>query len=53
MRLSRIGLVSLALCLFAGVASAGNLSFTGVFTQDDQLHVFLFTAPAAGAIVRT
>jgi hypothetical protein len=51
--MSRFGLVALALCLFAGVASAGNLSFTGVFSQDDQLQVFLFTAPSAGAIVRT
>jgi hypothetical protein len=53
MRLSRFGLVILAFCLFAGVATAGNLSFSGVFTQDDQLQVFLFTAPSAGATVRT
>jgi hypothetical protein len=53
MRLRRFGLLALALCLSIGVATAGNLSFTGVFSQDDQLQVFLFTAPSAGAIVRT
>jgi hypothetical protein len=32
-------------CLSVGAASATNLSFTGTFLQDDQLEVFLFTAP--------
>jgi hypothetical protein len=53
MRLSRYGLVVLVFCLSVGVASAGNFSFTGTFVQDDQLEIFLFTAPSAGAMLRT
>ena len=53
MRLSRFGLAALAVCLFTGVASAGNFSFTGTFVQDDQLQVFLFTAPSASVLLRT
>jgi hypothetical protein len=53
MRLSRFGIVTLAFCLSVGVASAGNLSFTGIFTQDDQLELFQFTAPSASLVVRT
>ena len=53
MRLSRFSLVLLAACLFTSVANAGNFSFAGVFSQDDQLQVFLFTAPSASTLVRT
>jgi hypothetical protein len=35
----------MAACLSAGTAAASNLSFTGTFTTDDQLEIFLFTAP--------
>jgi hypothetical protein len=40
-------------CLSAGVAAAGNISFTGTFSQDDQMAVFLFSAPSVNTIVRT
>ena len=53
MRLSRFGFVILAFCLSIGVAAAGNFSFTGTFSQDDQLQVFLFTAPSASTLLRT
>ncbi len=53
MRLSRFGIVTLAFCLSIGVATAGNFSFTGIFTQDDQLELFQFTAPSASLVVRT
>jgi hypothetical protein len=53
MHLSRFGLVVLAFCLFTGVAAAGSFSFTGTFSQDDQLQVFLFTAPSASVTLRT
>src|ERR1700739_1416457 len=53
MRLSRLGIVTLAFCLSIGVATAGNFSFTGIFTQDDQLELFQFTAPSASLVVRT
>jgi hypothetical protein len=53
MRLSRFAIVTLAFCLSAGVASAGNYSFTGIFTQDDQLELFQFTAPSASLVVQT
>ena len=53
MRLSRFGIVTLAFCMSIGVATAGNFSFTGIFTQDDQLELFQFTAPSASLVVRT
>jgi PEP-CTERM motif len=53
MRLSRLGIVTLAFCMSIGVATAGNFSFTGIFTQDDQLELFQFTAPSASLVVRT
>jgi hypothetical protein len=53
MRLSRFGLVVLAFCLFTGLATAGSFSFTGTFVQDDQLQIFLFTAPSASVTLRT
>ncbi len=53
MRLSRFGFLVLACCLSMGVAAAGNFSYTGAFSQDDQLQVFLFTAPSGSALVRT
>ena len=53
MRLSRYGLLVLVFCLSIGVAAAGNFSYTGAFSQDDQLATFLFTAPSASTVVRT
>jgi hypothetical protein len=53
MRLSCLGIVTLAFCMSIGVATAGNFSFTGIFTQDDQLELFQFTAPSASLVVRT
>ena len=53
MRLSRFGFLVLAFCFSIGVAAAGNFSYTGAFSQDDQLEVFLFTAPSASTVVRT
>jgi hypothetical protein len=51
--LSRLGLVISVVCLSAGLARANDFSFTGTFVQDDQLQLFLFTAPSANTIVRT
>jgi hypothetical protein len=53
MRLSRLGIVTLAFCLSIGVASAGNISFTGTFTQDDQLELLQFTASSASVVIQT
>jgi hypothetical protein len=53
MRLSRLGIVTLAFCLSIGMASAGNISFTGTFTQDDQLELFQFTASSATVVIQT
>jgi hypothetical protein len=53
MRLSRFGFLVLAFCFSIGVAAAGNFSYTGAFSQDDQLETFLFTAPSASTVVRT
>ena len=47
MRLNAFRVFACACCLSAGVAYAGNISFTGAFTHDDQLEIFLFTAPSA------
>jgi len=52
MRLSLLCLVGVA-CLSVGVASASSISFTGAFTTDDQLEIFLFTAPSASFTART
>lgn len=43
----------LVLLLSAGVASASNISFTGTFSQDDQLEIFQFTAPSNNVTLRT
>ncbi len=43
----------LALSLWAGAASAGSFSFTGTFTQDDQLEIFQFTAPSNNVTLLT
>lgn len=51
MRLARFGIV--ALCVSSGVAAASSFSFTGAFSQDDQLQIFLFTAPTVDTLVRT
>jgi hypothetical protein len=53
MRVCRLGFGILALCLSIGVATAGNFSFTGTWSQDDQLQVFQFTAPSATTLLRT
>jgi hypothetical protein len=53
MRLCRFGFGIVAFCLSIGVAAAGNFSFTGTFSQDDQLQVFQFTAPSATTLLRT
>jgi len=53
MRLCRFGFGIVAVCLSIGVAAAGNFSFTGTFSQDDQLQVFQFTAPSASTLLRT
>lgn len=52
MRSRRLGFI-LAMSLSAGVASADNFSFTGIFSQDDQLELFQFTAPSNNVILRT
>lgn len=44
------GAVSGALLLLASPAIADNLSFTGSFTQDDQLQTFSFTLAAPSAV---
>jgi hypothetical protein len=53
MRLSRFGLRVLAFSLSTAVAAASSFSFTGTFLQDDQLEIFLFTAPTASTVVQT
>lgn len=53
MRLSGVAFALVVCCLSSGVASAVNFSFTGTFVQDDQLDIFLFTAPSAHVILRT
>ena len=53
MNFRRIAPAIFCLCLSAGFASASSFSFTGNFVQDDQLAIFMFTAPTAGLTVRT
>jgi len=53
MRLSRSALAFIVGCLSSGVANSSPFSFTGTFVQDDQLQIFLFTAPSTNVIVRT
>jgi hypothetical protein len=53
MRSIALGLCILAVGLSSGVASAGTISFTGTFSADDQLEIFLFTAPSAGFVAQT
>jgi len=53
MRLCRLSFGIVAFCLSIGVAAAGNFSFTGTFSQDDQLQMFQFTAPSASTLLRT
>ncbi len=55
MSLSRLGCLILSACACSATATAGSLafSFTGAFTQDDQLELFQFTAPSASVLVRT
>src|SRR5579871_5386254 len=49
----RLRWISLAVITLGQVATAGSLSFTGIFTQDDQLDIITFTAPGANTVVRT
>ena len=53
MRLSQFIVTALGLTFAAGVAGASSFSFTGTFTQDDQLELFQFTAPSASVTLRT
>lgn len=53
MRLSVLRLVIWACGLSVGVASGSSISFTGTFTTDDQLEIFLFTAPSASFVAQT
>ena len=53
MRSSVLGMATMAVCLFGGTAVAGTFSFQGTFTADDQLQVFLFSAPSASVLLRT
>src|ERR1700736_1714831 len=53
MRLSRFTLALFVVSISTGVASAGSFSFQGIFTQDDQLEIFTFTAPTSSFTVRT
>lgn len=53
MRSCRLGIGFVVVCLLAGVASANSFSFNGSFIQDDQLQVFLFTAPSSSVLLRT
>ena len=50
---SRFGFLALSLCLLSSVAAAGNFSFTGTFVQDDDMQLFLFTAPSTNVMLRT
>src|SRR3954464_13851032 len=53
MRLGRFGSVLLIICLFSSIAAAANFSFTGTFAKDDDLQIFLFTAPSTDVLLRT
>lgn len=53
MRLIALSLCALVVALFTGTASAGTVSFTGTFSADDQLEIFLFTAPSASFFAET
>src|SRR5215467_15619437 len=53
MRLKQLIPALFCLCLSTGISSANNFSFVGVFSQDDQLEFFMFTAPSANVTVRT
>lgn len=53
MRSGRFSLFLLVLSLGVGIANASTFSFAGTFGQDDQLQIFLFTAPTANTLVRT
>lgn len=53
MRWGRCALVTFFGLFAAGIAGAANFSFTGAFTTDDQLQVFLFSAPTVNTLIRT
>ena len=53
MRFSRTGFVILLVCLFSSIAAANSFSFTGTFLQDDDMQIFLFSAPSNSVELRT
>jgi hypothetical protein len=53
MRSVLLSLCVLAVGLSSGLASAGTISFTGTFSADDQLEIFLITAPSASFVAQT
>ena len=53
MRWYVLRLIVLVCCVAVGAACASSVSFTGTFTTDDQLEIFLFTAPSASFVAQT
>ena len=49
---ARLAIVLAALCVFGGAARAdGSFSFTGTFSTDDQLQIFMFTLSGSSTVV--
>jgi hypothetical protein len=53
MRSIALSLCILAVGLSSGLASAGTISFTGTFSTDDHLEIFIFTAPTSSFVAQT
>ncbi len=53
MSFRRLAAAVFFLCLSASIAAASSFSFTGTFATDDQLEIFIFTAPSASVTLRT
>jgi hypothetical protein len=53
MRLGRLSGITFVFLLCSVAASATDFSFTGTFSQDDQLEIFQFTAPSSSVLLRT
>jgi hypothetical protein len=51
LRLYRLAAVPAVLALLAGISSAADLSFTGTFSQDDQLEIFTFTVNTGSEVI--